>query len=126
MNKEVDEFVYACLACKNSKIEHQKSSGLMQPLNIPEWKWYNISMNFVTSMSKMANGRGSIWFIVERLTRSSYFILIKTKHPLQKLVELYIDKVVSLHGIPSSIVSDRDLRFTLRFWQSLQEEMVLS
>lgn len=57
------------------------------------------------------------------MTKSTYFIPIKTNYPLQKLVELYIEKIVSLRDISSSIVSDRDLRFTSRFWQSLQEAL---
>lgn len=72
-------------------------------------------MDFVTSLSKMMKGCDSIWVIVDRLTKLSHFLSIKTRYPLQKLAELYIEKIVSLCGISSSIVSDRDLRFTLRF-----------
>lgn len=61
--------------------------------------------------------------VVDRLTKSAYHIPIKISYPLQKLAKLYIDNVVSLHGIPSSIVSDRDMRFTSRFWSSLEESM---
>lgn len=123
MNKEVVEFVYACLTSQKSKSEHQKSSGLMQPLSFPKWKWDIFSMGFVTSLSKTTKGCGSIWVIVDRLTKSTNFILIKINYTLQKLVELYIEKIVSLHGILSSIVSDRDLRSTSSFWKSFQEAM---
>lgn len=117
------QFIYACLIFHKSKIEHHKSSGLMQPLSILEWKWDRISMDFVTSFPKTAKGCDSIWVIIDRLTKSAHFIPIKINYPLQNLAELYIEKIVSLYGIPSSIMSDKDLRFTSRFWQSLQEAM---
>lgn len=107
--------ILVCLTCQKSNIEHQKALGMMQPLSIPEWKWDNISMDFVTSFPKMMNGCDSIWVIVDKLTKSAHFIPIKISYPLQKLVEMYVEKIVSLHGILSSIISDRDLRFTLRF-----------
>lgn len=77
----------------------------------------------MTSFSKTTKVCDSIWVIVNRLTKSAHFILIKISYPLGKLVELYIEKIVSLHGIPSRILSNRDLRFTSRFWKSLQEIM---
>ena len=80
-------------------------------------------MDFVTRLSKATKGCDSILVVVDRLTKSPYFIPIKNGYPLQKLVELYVEKIVGLHGISSSIVSDRDMRFTSRFWQSLQEEL---
>lgn len=78
-------------------------------------------MDFMTSLPKTGKGYDSIWFIVDKLTKSAHFIPIKIGYSLQKLTELYIEKGVILHGIPSSIVSDRDLRFTSRFWQSIHE-----
>jgi hypothetical protein len=117
MKKEIAEFVYAC---QKSKIEHQKSSGLMQPLFVPEWKWDSISMDFIGALPKIVKGFDSIWVIVDRLTKSAHFVPIKTGMSVAKLVEIYIEKIVRLHGIPSSIVSDRDPRFTSKFWESLQ------
>lgn len=87
----------------------------MQLLSIPKWKWDNISMDIMTSLSKTTKGCGSIWVIFDKLTKSAHFFRIKINYSLQKLAELYIEKIVSLHGIPSSIGSDRDLRFISRF-----------
>lgn len=70
MKKELAEFVYACLTFQKSKIEHHKSLGLMQLLSIPERKWNNISMDFVTSLPKTMKGYDSIWVVVDRLTKS--------------------------------------------------------
>ena len=123
MKKEIVEFVYACLICQKSKIEHQKSSGLMEPLFVPEWKWDGISMDFVSGLPRTAKNCDSIWVIVDRLTKSAHFIPIRMDYPMERLAELYVEKIVSLHGIPSSIVSDRDPRFTSKFWTGLQEAL---
>ena len=123
MKRDVAEFVYSCLVCQKSKIEHQKPSGLMQPLSIPEWKWDSISMDFVTNLPRTVKGSDAIWVVVDRLSKSTHFIPIKLNYPLHKLAEIYIEQIVKLHGVPSSIVSDRDPRFTSRFWESLQKAL---
>ena len=123
MKKEIAEFVYACLVCQKSKIEHQKPSGLMEPLFVPEWKWDGISMDFVSGLPRTSKNCDSIWVIVDRLTKSAHFIPIRMDYPMERLAELYVEKIVSLHGIPSSIVSDRDPRFTSKFWTGLQEAL---
>lgn len=111
MKKEVDEFIYACLTCQKSNIEHHKLLDMMQPLSIPKWKGGRISMNFVASLSKATKGCDSIWLIFYRMTKSAHFIPIRINYPLQNLVELYIEEIVSLHDISS----DKDMRFTSRF-----------
>ncbi|PNY01683.1 retrotransposon-related protein [Trifolium pratense] len=121
MKKEIAEFVYACLICQKSKVEHQKPSGLLQPMFVPEWKWDSIAMDFVSGLPRTVKGNDSIWVIVDRLTKSAHFIAFKTGTSIPKLAEMYVDQIVRLHGVPSSIVSDRDPRFTSRFWESLQE-----
>jgi len=115
MKKETAKFVYACLVCQKSKIEHQKPLGLMQPLFVSLWKWDNISMDFVAVLPKTVNGSDSIWVIVDRLTKSAHFIPIKTFMFVAKLEDIYIEQIVRLHGIPSSIVSDTNLWFTSKF-----------
>jgi hypothetical protein len=119
MKEEVARFVYACLTCQKSKIEHQKPAGLMQPLEVPEWKWDSISMDFVTGLPATLRGHDSIWVIVDRLTKSAHFIPINITYPIAKLAEIYIRVIVKLHGVPLCIVSDRDPRFTSGFWKSL-------
>ena len=120
MKRDVAQFVYACLTCQKSKVEHQKPAGLMQPLEVPEWKWDSISMDFVTGLPNTVKGYDSIWVIVDRLTKSAHFIPINITYPVAKLAEIYVSVIVKLHGIPMSIVSDRDPRFTSEFWKSLQ------
>nr|KYP69549.1 Retrotransposable element Tf2 [Cajanus cajan] len=123
MKKDIAAFVSACLVCQKAKIEHQKPSGLLQPLSIPEWKWDSISMDFVVALPRTRRGHDSIWVIVDRLTKSAHFLPINIRYSLERLARLYINEIVRLHGIPSSIVSDRDPRFTSRFWESLQRAL---
>src|SRR3954463_751465 len=123
MKKDIAEFVYSCLTCQKSKIEHQKPYGTMQPLFIPEWKWDNISMDFVSGLHRTAKNCEAIWVVVDRLTKSDHFIPMRMDYSMERLAQLYIEKIVSLHGIPSSIVYDRDPRFTSRFWEGLQKAL---
>ena len=123
MKKKVSEFVYSCLTCQKSKIEHQKPSGTLQPLEIPQWKWDGISMDFVVRLPKTPKSFDSIWVVVNRLTNSAHFLPINIRYPLEKLTSLYISEIVRLHGVPSIIVSDRDPRFTSRFWDSLHQAL---
>ena len=121
--RDVAQFVYACLTCQISKVEHQKPAGLLTPLDVPEWKWDNISMDFVTSLPNTPRGHDAIWVVVDRLTKLAHFIPINITFLVAQLAEIYIRDIVKLHGVPSSIVSDRDPRFTSRFWKSLQEAL---
>ena len=123
MKRQISKFVYACLTCQKSKIEHQKPFGLLQPMFIPEWKWDSIAMDFVGGLPKTKRGNEVIWVVVDRLTKCAHFIAIKKGTLVPKLAEIYVEQIVKLHGIPSSIISDRDPRFTSRFWESLQEAL---
>jgi len=123
MKRDVAQFVYACLICQKSKVEHQKPAGLLTPLDILEWKWDSISMDFVTSLPNTPKGHDAIWVIVDRPTKSVHFIPININFPVSQSAEIYIREIVKLHGVPSSIVTDRDPRFTSRFWKSLQEAL---
>ncbi|GJY75582.1 putative reverse transcriptase domain-containing protein [Tanacetum coccineum] len=86
------------------KAEHQNPSGLLVQPDIPQWKWDNITMDFVTKLSKTSNGYDTIWVIVDRLTKSAYFLPIRENDSMDKLARLYLKEVVSRHGIPVSII----------------------
>ena len=117
---DIASFVNKCLTCQKIKIEHQKSSGMLQPLEIPEWKWENISMDFVIGLPRTCVGYDAIWVIVDRLTKSAHFLPIRANYPLETLTQLYIQEIMRLHGIPSTIISNRDPRFTSQFWGAFQ------
>ena len=97
--------------------------GKLQPLSIPEWKWENITMDFVSRLPKSLGGNDVVWVIVDRLTKSVHFLQIRTTFTLDKLVSLYVKEIVKLHGVPVFIISDRDTRFTSMFWRSLQNTL---
>ncbi|XP_052193962.1 uncharacterized protein LOC127802284 [Diospyros lotus] len=106
MKKDVAELVSRCLVCQQVKAEHQRPAGLIQSLPIPIWKWDDISMDFVTRLPRTSRGHDTIWVIIDRLTKSAYFLPIKKTFPLNRLAQLYIGEIVRLHGVPSSIVSN--------------------
>ncbi|KAL2226649.1 UNVERIFIED_CONTAM: Transposon Tf2-11 polyprotein [Sesamum indicum] len=123
MNRDVAEFVAKYMICQQVKAEHQAPAGKLQPLSIPEWKWEKITMDFVEGLPRTFRKHDAIWVILDRFTKSAHFLLVRITDSLDKLAGLYISKIVRLHGVPVSIVSDRDPRFTSRFWKSLQRAL---
>nr|AAM01108.1 Putative Sorghum bicolor 22 kDa kafirin cluster [Oryza sativa Japonica Group] len=93
------------------------------PLQIPEWKWEEIGMDFITGLPRTSSGHDSIWVVVDRLTKVAHFIPMHTTYSGKKLAELYLARIMCLHGVPKKIVSDRGSQFTSKFWQKLQEEL---
>lgn len=120
MKKDIAIYVSKCLTCSKVKAEHQRPSGMLEQPEIPVWKWECIAMDFITKLPRTSRSRDSIWVIVDRLTKSAHFIPIREDFPVSTLAQIYIDVIVRLHGVPLNIISDRDARFTSRFWQSLQ------
>jgi hypothetical protein len=104
--------VATCDACQRVKVEHQRPAGLLYPLKIPEWKWENIGMDFMTGLPHTSKVYGSIWVIVDRLTKVAHFIPAKTTYKVSQLAELYMAQIVSLHGVPKKIILDRGPQFT--------------
>nr|CAH65959.1 OSIGBa0113D21.4 [Oryza sativa] len=123
MRREIAEFVALCDVCQRVKAEHQRPAGLLQPLQIPEWKWEEIGMDFITGLPRTSSGHDSIWVVVDRLTKVAHFIPVHTTYTGKRLAELYLARIMCFHGVPKKIVSDRGSQFTSKFWQKLQEEM---
>ena len=123
LKRSVVEYVGRCLTCQKVKAEHQRPGGLLQPLSIPLWKWEHITMDFVDGLPKTRRGNESIWVIVDRLTKSAHFIPVSVRRTSDYLARLFLQYVVRLHGIPRSIVSDRDKNFTSQYWRGFQEAL---
>ncbi|GJY88451.1 reverse transcriptase domain-containing protein [Tanacetum coccineum] len=123
MKKDIVVYVSKCLTCLKVKAEHQRPSGLLQQPEIPEWKWERIAMNFVTKLPRTSSGHDTISVIVDRLTKSAHFLPMREDFKMDRLARLYLNEIVARHGVPISIISDRDSRFTSRFWQSMQEAL---
>ena len=120
MKRHVGDLVRRCLTCQQVKAEHQKPAGLLQPLEVAEWKWEHVTMDFMTHFPQTSQGHDAVWVIVDRLTKSAHFLLVRMTFTLERFCWLYIREIVQLHGVPVSIVSDRDSRFTAHFWKSFQ------
>ncbi|GJU92396.1 putative reverse transcriptase domain-containing protein [Tanacetum coccineum] len=123
MKRDIAEYVSRCLTCSKIKAEHQKPSGLLQQPEIPEWKWEKITMDLVTKLPRSSGGYDAIWVIVDRLTKSAHFLPIREDYKTEKLARIYINEIVARHGVPVSIISDRDGRFASHLWQALQEAL---
>jgi hypothetical protein len=107
MNCKTSHYVVECDTCRRVKVDHLSPDGLLQPLNIPSWKWEDISMNFIMGLPLSACKFDSIWVIVDRLTKYTYFILVHTYYRAEKYTELYIARILCLHGVPKTIISNR-------------------
>nr|GEZ02881.1 putative reverse transcriptase domain-containing protein [Tanacetum cinerariifolium] len=120
MKADIATYVSKCLTCAKVKAEHQKPLELLIQPKIPDWKWDNITMDFVTKLPKSSQGYDTIWVIVDRLTKSAIFTPIRETDPMDKPARIYLKEVVTGHGIPISIISDRDSRFASNSWRPFQ------
>ncbi|GJS78174.1 putative reverse transcriptase domain-containing protein [Tanacetum coccineum] len=123
MKKDIVVYVSRCLTCLKVKAEHQRPSSLMQQFKILEWKWERIAMDFVMKQPRTSSGHDAIWVIVDRLTKSAHFLPMHEDYKMDRLARLYLNEIVARHGVPISIISDRDSRFTSRFWQIMREAL---
>jgi transposase InsO family protein len=90
---------------------------------VPEWKWEEIAMDFIAGLLRTQSGYDSIWVIMDPLTKVAHFIPVKTTYSGPHLAELYMSRIVCLHGVQKKIVSDRGTQFTLKFWERLHETL---
>ena len=105
MKRHVGDFVRRCLTCQQVKAEHQKPARLLQPLEVAEWKWEHVTMDFVTHLPRTPQRHDEVWVIVDRLTKSAHFLAVRMTLTLERFCRLYIREIVRLHGVPVSIVS---------------------
>ncbi|GKE41527.1 reverse transcriptase domain-containing protein [Tanacetum coccineum] len=103
MKANIATYVRKCLTCARVKAEHQRPSGLLVQPEIPQWKWDNITMDFVMKPPKLSQDYDTIWVIVNRLTKSANFLPIRETDPIEKLARMYLKEVVTRHGIPGKL-----------------------
>ncbi|KAM2564410.1 hypothetical protein TB2_012703 [Malus domestica] len=123
MKQDIAEYVSRCLVCQQVKADRQRPRGLIQNLLIPISKYEDIIMDFVYGLPRTPSRYDGIWVIVDRLTKTAHFLPVRQTYSLEKLVKLFVDNIVHLHGVPVSIVSNRDPRFTSRFWKAFNAAM---
>jgi hypothetical protein len=129
MDDDARDYVRSCDTCQRDKVSRHRRYGLLQPLDIPYRPWTSISIDFITALPE-SDGFTQIWVIVDRLTKMAHFIPLRegpeagaSEAPVQDLAKVFAKEVWRLHGLPSDIVSDRDTRFTSRFWQELTKHL---
>ena len=105
------------------KAKHRKPIETLQPLPILEWKWEHITMDFVVGLPCTQTDHDAIWVIIDKLTKSAHFLAMRSTSSLERLVKLYINEIVKLHGLSISIVLDWNPQFTFRFWLKLQKAL---
>lgn len=118
MIQDVESFIKQCEVCQHAKHSLNHPMGLLQPLPIPEGVWRDISMDFNEGLPK-SEGYSVILVVVDRLTKFAHFIPIKHPYPAHTIAQAFMDNAVKLHGLPHSIVSDRDTIFVSHFWKEL-------
>jgi hypothetical protein len=118
MKQYIADKIAICPICQISKTERVHYPGLLDPLNIPTTKWSELSMDFVEGLPK-SKGKNVILVIVDRLTKYAHFFVLAHPYSAQDVAKLFMDNIKKLHGLPNSIVSDRDTIFTSKFWQEL-------
>jgi hypothetical protein len=123
LKRDVAAHVAMCDVCQRVKAEQQRPAGLLYPLKIPEWKWEEIGKDFITRLSCTQKGYDAIWVIVDRLTKVAHFIPVQTTYKVSQLAELYVSRIVSLHGVPKKIVLDKRITVYLQILEKFYENM---
>jgi hypothetical protein len=123
MKSEIARYVARGATCRRVKAIHMKTVGPLQSLPILTWKWEDISMDFIVGLPRTANGFDSIWVIIDRLTKITHFLPVKVKYIVATYAKLYIARILSLHGVPKTIVSDHGPQFVSKFWEELHKSL---
>ena len=118
LKQDVDNFVKQCQVCQQAKHPHTHPAGLLQPLPIPTEVWQDISMDFVEGLPK-SEGYSVILVVVDRFTKYAHFIPLKHPYTAQIIARVVLDNIVKLHGLPKTVVTDRDKVFMSSFWKEL-------
>ncbi|GJP29614.1 hypothetical protein CLOM_g18793, partial [Closterium sp. NIES-68] len=120
MVMDVQYYVAACPICQRMKSSHQRPTGLLQPLESPQRTWQYVTMDFVTGLPAGSSENDAVFVVVDRLTKMTHFAPCRTTITAEETARLFISTVVRVHGIPATIISNRDPKFTLKFWQDMR------
>ena len=119
MKNELAEHIARCFECQQVKTEHHHPTNLLQPLPIPSQKWKIISLDFITGLPRNHNHNDSIMVVVDKLSKATHFILVKTTHTAANIAEIFMKQIFRLHGIPKVIIFYKDPKFMGNFWKYL-------
>jgi hypothetical protein len=122
MKERVQDWVRACAVCQRNKSEHLHPAGLLLPLPVPQAVWTDVTLDFVEALPRV-RGKSVILTVVDRLSKYCHFISLAHTYSAESVAQAFFSEVVRLHGVPQSMVSDRDTVFTSLFWQELMRLM---
>ncbi|MCO5574636.1 hypothetical protein L7F22_028425 [Adiantum nelumboides] len=123
MERDIPDYVSKCVVCQKTKFDRGKQPGFLQPLPILDSPWESISMDCIFGLPKSIHGNTGIWTIVDRFSKQAHFIPVKKTIKAHQMETLFISQIFKYHGLPTSIVSDRDPRMTSNFWKGLFENL---
>ena len=123
MDAEIQQYVTSCDSCQRNKPSQQATMGLLQPLPVPVRPWQQVSMDLITQLPKSRAGNDAIVVFVDKLTKMVHYVATTTTVSAPQLAELFLREVVRHHGVPESILSDRDPRFTAHFWRAFWDRL---
>jgi hypothetical protein len=118
MQRDVERYISRCTTCNKAK-SRLNPHGLYMPLTLPHAPWENISMDFIFGLPRTKRGRDNILVVVDRFSKMAHFILCQKTDNASYVADLFFNEVVCLHGVPNTIVSDRDTKFLSHFWRTL-------
>ncbi|CAI5470588.1 unnamed protein product [Closterium sp. Yama58-4] len=119
MAADVQQFVTSCDTCQRMKSSKQKKTGLLQPLPVPEQPWQVVSLDFITGLPSTSRGHDSILVVIDKFSKMGHFIPINVTATAEATTRLFFDRIITIHGIPATLISDRDPKFTSKFWKEL-------
>lgn len=117
MKKAIVDYIAICMECQQVNVGHRNLAGLLQPLPIREGKWEVVTIEFFTKLPRTTRQHDSIMVVVDKLTKVAHFILVKSTHKASNIAKIYMKEISVLHGIPKSIVSYIDSKFTSNFFR---------
>ncbi|GJP47995.1 hypothetical protein CLOM_g7237, partial [Closterium sp. NIES-68] len=117
--EDVQKFVTSCDTCQRMKSSKQKKAGLLQPLPVPEQPWQVVSLDFITGLPPTISGHDAILVVIDKFSKMGHFIPTHTKARTEETTQHFVCYIISQHGIPTTLISDRDPKFTSKFWKEL-------
>ncbi|CAI7813547.1 unnamed protein product, partial [Closterium sp. NIES-54] len=123
MANDVQKFVTSCDTCQRMKSSKQKKAGLLQPLPVPEQPWQVVSLDFITGLPPTNGEHDAILVVIDKFSKMRHFIPTHTTARTEEMAQLFLKHIISQHGIPTTPISDRDPKFTSKFWKELMSLM---
>ncbi|GJP36333.1 hypothetical protein CLOM_g20854 [Closterium sp. NIES-68] len=119
MADDVQKFVTSCTTCQRMKSSKKKKAGLLQPLLVPEQPWQVVSLDFITGLPTTTSGHDAILVVIDKFSKMGHFIPTHTTACTEETAQPFVCYIISQHGIPTTLISDRDPKFTSKFWKEL-------